>query len=120
MPNLCKTKEAATKIGQKIGAVLDVDLFEMRPRDIQIMKVGVKVDVSTPLRQFIRLDKKCYDILLKSIGISFLDGRFESRKAQIKYLREANHDPVGPRPDLIRPNLPFTPTRRGRGMVPCY
>ncbi|MED6173072.1 hypothetical protein PIB30_055818, partial [Stylosanthes scabra] len=50
------------------GYVLDVDLFEIRPRDVAIMKIKVNVDVSTTLRQTIRIvspDKKYYDILLR-------------------------------------------------------
>ncbi|MED6158789.1 hypothetical protein PIB30_035993 [Stylosanthes scabra] len=53
MPDFCKTKEAATKIGEKMGSVIDVDLFDMKPNNSQIMKVRVEVDISTTLRQSI-------------------------------------------------------------------
>ncbi|MED6182568.1 hypothetical protein PIB30_029701 [Stylosanthes scabra] len=55
LPDFCKTKEAATKIGEKMGSIIDVDLFEMRPRDLKIMKIRVKVDVTSTLRQSIRI-----------------------------------------------------------------
>ncbi|MED6191945.1 hypothetical protein PIB30_005424 [Stylosanthes scabra] len=68
MPDFCKTKEAATKIGGKLGPVLDVDLFDTRAKETQIMKVRVNLDVSNTLRQLICIanpDKTNYTILLK-------------------------------------------------------
>ncbi|MED6167456.1 hypothetical protein PIB30_002938 [Stylosanthes scabra] len=59
--------EAARKIGERIGTVLEVDLFEMRPKELQIMKVRVNVDITT-LKQSIRVAspaKQQYEIQLK-------------------------------------------------------
>ncbi|MED6198771.1 hypothetical protein PIB30_069685, partial [Stylosanthes scabra] len=72
-PEFCKTKEVARKIGERIGAILDADLFVMRPRDERFMKVRVEVDITKPL-QSIRVaspKKNFYEIQLtyKKLGV---------------------------------------------------
>ncbi|MED6196380.1 hypothetical protein PIB30_046851 [Stylosanthes scabra] len=55
MPESCKTKGVATKIGEKIGSMTDLDLFEMRSKDVKIMKVKCN---SATLRQSVHVALK--------------------------------------------------------------
>ncbi|MED6222484.1 hypothetical protein PIB30_064900 [Stylosanthes scabra] len=111
LPDFCKTKEAAMKVGLKIGSVLEADLFEMRPRDVQLMKVRVKVDVSHPLRQTIRVaspDKQCYEILLKYEKLGFFGAQVE-----LKWRPDLKANQLGWRVTETKENT--NPNWRGKG-----
>ncbi|XP_025637647.1 uncharacterized protein At4g02000-like [Arachis hypogaea] len=50
MPEFCKTRTAAMRIGQRLGEVVEVDSFLMRGKEDRIMKVRVNLDATRTLR----------------------------------------------------------------------
>ncbi|XP_057745439.1 uncharacterized protein LOC130963326 [Arachis stenosperma] len=68
MPDHCKTKEAAHKIGERLGEVLEVETYLMRSKEDWIMKVRINLNVTHTLKQIIRMaspDKKIFEVQLK-------------------------------------------------------
>ncbi|MED6197941.1 hypothetical protein PIB30_061572 [Stylosanthes scabra] len=55
VPEHCKTKSLAVKVGSSLGKVLDADLFQMRNGDERFLKVKVLLNVTMPLRRTLKI-----------------------------------------------------------------
>ncbi|RYQ87864.1 hypothetical protein Ahy_B09g095407 [Arachis hypogaea] len=68
LPEHCKTKELGRKLGRVMGEVMDVDLFILRGKEEQIVKVQIGLDVTKPLRRSMKIaggDKKVIELQVK-------------------------------------------------------
>ena len=68
LPEFCKTKELGAKIGVRLGEVQEVDFFNVRGKEIIILKVKVEIDASKFLKSQLKLagsDKKPMEVSFK-------------------------------------------------------
>nr|XP_025608058.1 uncharacterized protein LOC112701527 [Arachis hypogaea] len=68
LPEHCKTKELGRKLGRVMGEVMDVDLFILRGKEEQIVKVQIGLDVTKSLRRSMKIaggDKKVIELQVK-------------------------------------------------------
>ncbi|MED6113792.1 hypothetical protein PIB30_074176 [Stylosanthes scabra] len=55
VPDHCKTRKLAMKVGGALGKVLDADLFQMRSGNERILKVKVQLHITMPLRRNLKI-----------------------------------------------------------------
>ncbi|MED6107997.1 hypothetical protein PIB30_019223 [Stylosanthes scabra] len=55
VPEHCKTKNLAEKVGSSLGKVLDVDLFRLRGGEERILKVKILLEITKPLRRNLKI-----------------------------------------------------------------
>ncbi|RYR46182.1 hypothetical protein Ahy_A07g031939 [Arachis hypogaea] len=55
LPEQFKTKELGRKIEDSFGEVLDVDIFQVRDKEHSIIKIHVNLDITKPLRRYVKL-----------------------------------------------------------------